>query len=193
MKESIFKKVKRVFKEVSEESKFYNTRKPIIEYIGSKQNIDTCTCTLHLKKEGHDINVSFDLYYSEEGTIYKSSDNKLSYSLFEDCYMAKYIEDALNKERTFDVAFSFDDLLQLYDELNLQIIDELSFLDIWKESGRNYDGIRLTDRLFYTKIEYLKGANVIKEIGVGKITNIPEKEYDTIYPCKVKTLTPSLK
>lgn len=193
MKETFFEKVKRAFKEVSEESKFYNARKPIVEHIGSKQNIDTCTCTLHLKKDGCEIVVSFDLFYSEGGRIYKSSDNKLSYALFEGGHIAKYIEDALNKDGVFVVGFSFEDLLQLYKELDLQIVDELPFLDIWKQSEKKYDGIRITDRVFYTKMEYLMGTDVVKVIGAGRITNIPEKDYDNIYPCKVTILKPALK
>ena len=193
MKESIFEKVKRAFKEVSEESKFYNARKPIIEHIGPKQNIDTCTCTLHLKKDGQDIIITFDLFYSEGGIIFKSVDNKLSYSLFDGCLMAGYIEDALNKDSRFDVGFSFEDLQQSYNELNLQIIDELPFIDIWKQSSSDYDEIRISDRVFYTKMEYLMRGVVIKEIGVGKIKNIPENEYNNIYPCKVTTLKPALK
>lgn len=183
MGESIFDRVKKVFSEVREESKFYNVRKPIVNYIGSKQEMDTCTCTLHLIKESHEIKVSFDLFYTSNGKIFKLN-NKLSYTLFEDCGMAKYIEDELRQSSTFDVSFSFEDLQQLYDEMSVKVIDSASYKNIKDFCKKGFNRIQVIDRVFYTRIEYYEGDVLVGQINVGLLDNIPLTKYSEFYPCK---------
>lgn len=183
MSQSIFDRVKRAFSEFKEESKFYNVRKPIVNYIGSKQDIDTCTCTLHLTKESHEIKVSFDLYYTSNGRTFKLN-NKLSYTLFEDCGMAKYIEDELNQSSTFDVGFSFEDLQQLYDEMAVKVIDCVSYKNIKDLCKKRFDKVQVIDRVFYTRVEYYMGNVLVGQIHAGLLDNIPLTKYSDFYPCK---------
>lgn len=59
---SWFERVVKSIGEMKEESYFYNVRKVIIEFVGKKEEIDTCALTLHLEKEKYDIKVFFDLF-----------------------------------------------------------------------------------------------------------------------------------
>lgn len=185
---SWFERVVKAIGEMKEESYFYNVRKVIIEFVGKKEEIDTCALTLHLEKEKYDIKVFFDLFYTSAGKIYKQNNIKLSYELFEDCGMPAYIVDELNKSNKCDIAFTFEDLKQLYDEMSVDIVNKLSYKEIFNQCQKDYDSVILIDRVFYTRLEYYSGNNIIEQVHVGFISDIPNLEYSEIYPYKSKKI-----
>lgn len=193
MENSIFdklKKVKEAFKEVKEESKFSYVRIPLIEFIGKKDDVDTdsLSCTMHLEKDTHFIKVSFDVYFTKDGKAYKASNNKLSQDLFEDCGMPQYIIDELNKSNKCDVALTFKDLQQLYDEMKIEIINKLSYNKIFEQCKKEYDSIEVIDRVFYTRLEYYNNNQMVEQVHVGLITDVPSVDYSEFYPFKTKRI-----
>lgn len=185
---NIFNRVKNAFKEIKEESTFYNVRKILIDYIGKKEDIDTCTLTLHLEKEEFEVKVSFDIYYTSKGKVYRQNNNKLSYNLFEDCGMPKYIVDELDKTNHCDIGFTFDDLKQMYDEMSIEIVSKLSYKDIFTNCETDFDSVKIIDRVFYTRLEYYSKEKLVEQIHVGLISDIPSVEYADIYPYKLKII-----
>lgn len=188
MAKSIFEKLKNAVNDMNNNSKFMNVRKHILDHVGQKEEMQNCVLTLHLKLEKFRIKVSYDVFYSVNGDVYKQCVN-LKYDLFEECGMAKYIEDALHeKDHIFDVKFTFEDLQQLYDELEYESVDSVKYTDIASMCKGGFDTVRLTDRVFYTRADYLMGARIVKTILIGNISKMPTQEYESLYPLKCHTI-----
>ncbi len=184
MAKSIFERLKNAVSDMNDNSKFMNVRKHILDHVGQKEEMQNCILTLHLKLEKFRVKVSYDVFYSMNGDVYKQTVN-MKYDLFEECGMAKYIEDALREnDHVFDVKFTFEDLQQLYDELEIESVDSVKYNEIANKCKDRFDMIRLTDRVFYTRVDYLMSNGIVQTILFGKVLDIPLTEYSKLYPLK---------
>lgn len=180
----MFERLKNAVSDMNDNSKFMNVRKHILNHVGQTEEMEDCILTLHLKLDRFRVKISYDVFYSMNGDVYKQSVN-MKYDLFEECGMAKYIEDALQeKDHAFDVKFTFEDLQQLFDELEIESTDSVKYNEIANKCKDRFDTISLTDRVFYTRVDYLMGNNIVQTILVGRISDIPSAEYSKLYPLK---------
>ena len=187
MGKSIFERTKEMLKKEMEKSKFFNFRKEFIECIDKKEDIDTCTITLHCEKKKFDVKVSFDLFYTSNGKIFKQ--NYKSFYGFEESEIPQYIVDQLNETQHCEIAFTFEELKQLYDEMAVKVIDKLSYQNILKQCKKEFDTVTVIDRTFYTRLEYYLGDKMVEQVHVGLISGIPSCEYGDIYPYKSKVIS----
>lgn len=172
---------------VFKEQKFYNVRIKCIDYITNRGNVKTAVVTMHLKKNTFSINVSFDILLTTTNGEIKQNKSFYDVDLTEFSLIPDYIMEHLKKNSTMDLSFDQNDLQALYSEIKNNIVDSITYNGIEEIcKSKSIDKIKLTDRVFYTRVEYLSGNNEVKDVGYfGKINGLQNDVYKAVYPFQI--------
>jgi hypothetical protein len=168
------------------EQKFYNSRLKCIEYITNRGNVKTAVVTMHLKKNTFSVNVCFDILLTTTNGEIKQNKSFYDVDITEFSLIPNYIMEHLKKNSIMDLSFDQNDLQALYKESKINIVDNIAYIgieDICK--SKSIDKIRMIDRVFYTRVEYLDVNDEVKGAGhFGKITGLPNDVANAVYPFK---------
>ena len=166
------------------EQKFYNVRMKCIDYITNRGGIRTAVVTMHLKKNRSSINLCLDILLTTINGEIKQNKSFYDVDITEYSLIPDYIIEHLKENFKMDMSFDQKDLQTFHDECNVNIVDSITYNDIERIcKSKSIGKIKLIDRVFYTRVEYLDSNNEVKGVGhFGKINGLPNDVYAAVYP-----------
>ncbi len=167
--------------------KFHQCRFDIFDFIKSKSNISKAKAVMTISKGIILYDVSLDLVYFSDGKPFVV--NSISKKTLADHDLPSYIPKIM-KNNKIEIKFDENDLQNLFNESQIGIVERTSYKDIVTICKTNaIDKIKLIDRVFYTRIEYLGANDEIQSIGhFAKIDEMSNDVYNALYPFKECTL-----
>lgn len=186
-KKGLFEKI---FKSLEEEKEgtFYNVRNELFHKILALGDIRSAIVNMKCEESFLSYKLTFSIIYVLSDGTPKKSDKFLTTTLLGGPVglVPKYIKDAVKNSDDVEICFDYHDLENLYNELNVKITEEIEWSSILDECNRIHgNSLKLTDRVFYTKVEFLDASGSIVDVQYyADIKGVPQSLQSDLYPCK---------
>lgn len=163
---------------------FIRSAAAIVNHLKEIKDLNSAIIIMNIEKDGILYHITFDNIFAKEGIPYKQQGFRVIDSVSID--LPKYILDEVASKGKMTVNFSAEDLDTLFAEKDSKIHSKLRFRDICNAlSSKDIKSIRLTDRVFYTRLDCLNTENdITSSMFIGIIDDMSDEIYNEVYPFK---------